>query len=160
MSTQPNSVWPAAELEQELRALNRAYMRNHHNPLLKDRDSWPNEFASAFAEELALAQALGITPLSPEQPEFMQLLASGQRFNWAVLLDGSVRISRSTVMSENGLERISHAILCYNGGAVLAAGEGRVGGRLTNTTGHYKAEEFVLPAVRQAFAQLGTVFTA
>jgi hypothetical protein len=159
--TPPTSpVWPAAVLAAELRALNRAYMKDHHNPLLNGRDSWPNEFAGAFAEELALAKELGITPLSPEQPEFLQLLASGQRFNWVVLLDGSVRISPSIVMSENGLERISHAVLCYNGGAVLAAGEGRAGGRLTNTTGHYRSEAFVLPPVREAFAQLGIQFAS
>ena len=54
--------------------------------------------------------------------------------------------------------RISHAILAENGGDVVAAGEGRAGIFLSNTTGHYKTEEFVLPAVKNALGKIGIFF--
>ena len=132
-------------------------MRNAPSPLFREMDAWPNQDVEAFPEELALAQRFGIKPLSPDDPEFDVLMKSGQRFNWAILLDGVLRVSPSTVADKNSFTRISHAILA-DGREVLAAGEGRGGGFISHTTGHYLNEEFVVAPVRRAFEQIGIMF--
>jgi hypothetical protein len=110
-------------------------------------------------EESAEARRLNVAAISLSDPQFAELMASGQRFNWAVLLDGTLRVSLSIVMGEDGPSRISHAILSGESAPVLAAGEGRVGQYLSNTTGHFKNEAFVIWPVKRAFARIGIEFT-
>jgi len=111
-----------------------------------------------FTEELEDARRHGVVPLSPNDADFDAFIKSGNRFNWAVLLDGSLKITPSIVLGEDGPARISHAILVPDGRAVLAAGEGRVNAFLSNTTSHYKNEAFVLPPVEKALEALGIYF--
>ncbi len=111
--------WLAESLQIELRALNRKrWLEEEQNSLLRGHETWPNQQHERFAEEMADAQSLGILPLSPEDPQFDKLMKSGERFNWAVRPDGSLRVSQSVVMTEDGPARISHAILA-NGGAMF-----------------------------------------
>jgi hypothetical protein len=125
---------------------------------LRGRDSWPNHQPERFAEELADAQRHGISAIAPDHADFVSLMNGTTRFNWAVLLDGTLRVSPSIIITREGPVRISHAILTPNGLAVLAAGEGKANSYLSNTTGHYKNEPFVLPPVRKAFESIGIFF--
>jgi hypothetical protein len=150
--------WPAESLAQELRELNRNYFQNSQDERFAGKDHWPNQQPERFSEELADASAHGITPLFLGDPAFTALIQSATRFNWAVALDVALTVSPSVVISPDGPARISHAILVPGGHAVLAAGEGRPTAFLSNTTGHYKNEAFVLPPVRKAFATLGLLF--
>jgi hypothetical protein len=150
--------WPAERLADDLRAINRLHLRDSADPALRGRSAGPNQMHTLFEEELADAQRLGVVPLGPGDPGFDELMRSGARFNWAVRLDGSLRVSPSIIMSEDGPSRISHAILIPGGGDALAVGEGRFGDFLSNTTGHYKNDVCVLEPVKRAFATIGIVF--
>jgi hypothetical protein len=150
--------WSADSLRLELLALNRSHLTTSHHPHLRGCETWPNQQPDRFAEELADAQRHGVRPLAPGEAEFDALMKSGERFNWAVRLDGTLRVVPSVVVTEDGPTRISHAILADNGGDVLAAGEGRAGGFLSKTTGHYKNLEYVLEPVRRAFENIGISF--
>lgn len=158
MNPGPLDLWPAESVAAALRNLNREFLRQSPVEFLRGRDNWPNQQPERFAEELADAQRHGVIPLSPLDSDFELLMKGGKRFNWAVLLDGSLRVTPSLVVGEAGPARISHAILSPDGGAVLAAGEGKVDAFLSNTTGHYKNEAFVVPPVKQGFAALGIYF--
>ncbi len=150
--------WPAEELRAQLTAINSDYLRNSLNPILRDRDSWPNQQPELFSEELADALKHSVVPLSPGDQSFLTLIRSGKRFNWAVLLDGTLRVTLSIVSTDDGPTRISHAILSKDGGAVLAAGEGRFEDYLSSTTGHYKNDPIVLSPVKHAFTMIGITF--
>jgi hypothetical protein len=150
--------WPSDLVRQKLEALNAAFLADARNPLLRGRNSWPNQQLELFAEELAEAQKAGIVPLAFGEAGFSDLMRDSVRFNWAVLLDGTLRVSVSVVMTTDGMIRVSHAVLAPSGGAVLAAGEGKAGHYLSNTTGHYKNEPFVVPPVQEAFATIGIRF--
>jgi hypothetical protein len=127
--------------------------------MLRGKDHWPNRQPELFLEELTDAQSRGVVALAPGDAGFDTLMQSPSRFNWAILLDGTLRVSPSIVITPDGPVRISHAILAPEGQAVLAAGEGKPGSYLSNTTGHYKNEPFVVPPVRKAFETIGIHFT-
>jgi hypothetical protein len=158
MSDAPHNAWPASALEVELRSLNRNFMAGSSDNFLRGKDHWPNRQPERFVEELADAQRHGVVPVSPGEPGFEALMRGTTRFNWAILLDGTIRASPSIVMTSDGPVRISHAILSTDGQAVLAAGEGKAGSFLSSTTGHYKNEPFVVAPVKKAFEAIGIYF--
>ena len=74
--------WPAERLSRKLRELNSLHLKDSHQAHLRGRESWPNQQPEQFGEECAVAAALNITPISPEDQAFKALLSSGERFNW------------------------------------------------------------------------------
>jgi hypothetical protein len=132
-------------------------MRTAHDPALRGRESWPNRTPETLDDELTTARAHGITALSPESSGFEALVTSGERFNWAILLDGTLRVSPSRLKTPSGVIRISHAILS-DGQDVLATGEAAIGKYLDSTSGHFKPETYIIEPVIKAFARIGIRF--
>ncbi len=156
-SENPDARWPAESLRLKLVELNRINLRDSLFPHLLGRASWPNQSPEAFAEELEAAQKVGAATLGPDETGFTALMHSQERFHWAILLDGSLRVSPAVVRTGKRFVRISHAILS-GGAAVLAAGEGRAGDFLSNTTGHFRNDDYVVGPVKDAFRVIGIGF--
>ncbi|RSO11166.1 hypothetical protein DMH18_10075 [Streptomyces sp. WAC 06783] len=124
-----------------------------------------NLLAPDLAQELALAERLGITPARPGTAQFDRYIdfeGSGDIVKWAVLEDNSLVIMPKTVAQEE----LSHPVL--SGGApVRAAGEAQIAGNkevgyfgtsLNNHSGHFKPSLESLEIGREAFAAAGVQF--
>jgi hypothetical protein len=111
--------------------------------------------------ELALADQLGVRPLSVGTAAFDAAIASGT-VKWAVRMDGSLVVIPKFV---NGKE-ISHTVLT-RGDPVLAAGEAEIAGSsadgyigldINYHSGHFQPSAESLQIGKDAFALAGIVF--
>ncbi|WP_143663505.1 polymorphic toxin-type HINT domain-containing protein [Streptomyces sp. NRRL B-24085] len=131
---------------------------------------WPNNGAATLAEELALAERLGIRPAKPGSANWDKYLdMDGELIKWAVLQDGELVIMPKIVQ---GAE-LSHPVLS-GGAAVRAAGEASVvrgggqyfGVEINARSGHFfkQGDPFWAPGGgaeqlgRELFEAAGVVF--
>jgi hypothetical protein len=119
-----------------------------------------------LAEELALAEQIGVRPVSPSAPDFLRY-ANEERIKWVVTQEGQLQIIPETW---HGIE-IMHSV-ASGGRPVLAAGEANIavqgsmrwGIKITPHSGHYlrgaskAVNDAVLAIGRQAFARFGITF--
>ncbi|MFB6711749.1 Hint domain-containing protein [Streptomyces sp. NPDC056237] len=133
---------------------------------------FPNKMPGTLAEELAVAERLGIKPAKPGTADFDRFIdfeGSGDIVKWAVLEDGQLVIMPKTV----GGNELSHPVL--SGGAkVQAAGEAQIAGgggqyfglEINSHSGHYFVADDPFWAAgggaeiigREAFASVGVMF--
>ena len=155
-SKNPDARWPAESLRVRPVELNRMNLRDSSFPHLRGRESWPNQSPEAFAEELEAAQKVGVTSVGPHETGFAELMHSCERFHWAILLDGFLRRESGggPYRRELRFVRTSHGYTELAGDPVLAAGEGCVksGDFLSNTTGHFRNDDYVVGPVKDAFS--------
>ncbi|KYC35940.1 toxin [Scytonema hofmannii PCC 7110] len=101
--------------------------------------SFPNQQSELLAQELEVAQSLGVRPVRPSDPGFEEIANSG-RIKWAVSEEGELLTVPHTVEGQE----ISHAVIT-SGKPVLAAGEAdiavgggvRFGTEITPRSGHF-----------------------
>ncbi|MFC3575522.1 Hint domain-containing protein [Streptomyces yaanensis] len=131
---------------------------------------FPNRMSTTLAEELSLAERLGIRPAKPGSADWERYIDfDGEPVKWAVLEDGQLVIMPKMV---NGKE-LSHPVLS-GGGPVRAAGEAEIAGgngqyfglRIDSHSGHYFVTDdpFWAPGGgaeqvgKEAFAAAGVMF--
>ncbi|MGW6910816.1 polymorphic toxin-type HINT domain-containing protein [Streptomyces sp. NPDC054940] len=131
---------------------------------------WPNNMATSLADELALAQRLGVRPARPGTADWDKYIdMDGEKIKWAVLEDGQLVIMPKIVQTKE----LSHPVL--SGGApVRAAGEAEVAGgggqyfglSINSHSGHFfkQGDEFWAPGGgaeklgREMFEEAGVIF--
>ncbi|GHG97922.1 Hint domain-containing protein [Streptomyces lanatus] len=85
---------------------------------------WPNNMSVSLADELAVAERLGVRPARPGSANWDKYIdMDGEKIKWAVLEDGQLVIMPKVVQGQE----LSHPVL--SGGApVKAAGEAQIAG--------------------------------
>ncbi|GGP72560.1 polymorphic toxin-type HINT domain-containing protein [Saccharothrix coeruleofusca] len=121
-----------------------------------------NTMPDDLAEELAIADRLGVKPVTPGTAAFDDIIDSGI-VKWAVREDGILVIVPKDI---DGVGEIAHSVLT-RGAPVRAAGEASIGGNaqigyfgleITNHSGHFLPSLESLQIGLEAFAAAGVRF--
>ena len=119
---------------------------------------YPNQLPERLGSELATAEDNGVQPLTPNDPGFAEMVATGERLIWAIDESGRLTITPRRVHDD-----INHPILT-GGEPVLSAGEVEIvadpqGGYvvldINNESGHYRPSNDSLELARLVFSSYG-----
>jgi hypothetical protein len=132
----------------------------------------PNQLASNFPNETAVAKLLGVQPVrvSASDPAFIDMARKGP-IKWVVRTDGGLYAIPKNVW-ENGIQyELFHPVAAGDTGPVFSAGEATinvtgnaqsgfslVGNEINRWSGHYVPTELHLPIGVEAFEQAGIKF--